>query len=304
MAVKSKLSTWLVSLRRKRSAGRVSRTEPHFNREALEADLSRMNIRRGDTLFVHSSMRSIGFVEGGAATVIGALQEAVGPNGTVVVPTFYMPGGTIVATCALTDYVFDARTHGTHMGRIPEEFLRTSGIFRSVHPTHSVSAWGRHARFLTESHHKAPSIFGLGSPWQRLLELDSAKIFGLGVSMGPITFYHVLEDSMGSAFPLNIWEERVCHLPCVVEGGGTVRVPVRPFLSEFTERRIDQKSRQDLREYFRKEFDRAGLRTNGRVGNAESWFIEARAFFLHLKALAEQRITIYSTADELVLKHQ
>jgi hypothetical protein len=64
-------------------------------------------------------------------------------------------------------------------------------------------------------------------------------------------------------------------------------------------RRIDHPLRQDLREYFQAEFDRAGLRTRGRVGDAESWLIEGPAFFGHLKKLAQQGITIYSSAEDL-----
>ena len=56
------------------------------------------------------------------------------------------------------------------MGFVTEVFRRTPGVVRSIHPTHSVSALGPLARHLTEAHHRAPSVFGTGSPWQRFAD--------------------------------------------------------------------------------------------------------------------------------------
>jgi len=300
--LKQAAKAMLETLRRQRTASRIKQSERHVTRGELTADLLKLGIAPGDTLFIHSSLKSLGYVEGGAAAVVRAVQDAVGPQGTLLIPTYYMPGGTILGTCELKDYVFDARAHGTHMGRLPEAFLASPGIHRSIHPTHSVSAWGRHARHLTEAHHQAPSVFGVGSPWQRFLEIPNAKVLGLGISMGPVTFYHLLEDAMGDAFPVHVWLDGTYQMPCRDVDGKIWNVPVRPFEAAVTERRIDHPSRADLRDYFRDEFDRAGLRVTGRVGNADSWFISARDFYDHLKALAGDGITIYSTASELAAR--
>ena len=288
--------------RRRNSEQHIRQSSPHVARAELAQDLSRLGIERGDTLFVHSSLKSLGYVEGGAAAVIGALQDAVGPEGTLLVPTYYLPGGTVKATCEMTAYEFDPRIHGTNMGRLPETFLKEAATHRSVHPTHSVSAWGRHAQYLTEAHHQAPSIFGEGSPWQRFVGLKGAKVLGLGISMGPVTFYHVLEDALGDAFPEPIWEKHTYNMPCLDAKGGQWKVPVRPFVPAIAARRIDYAAREDLREYFRQEFEHAGLRINGKVGGAQAWFIPAQPFFDHLHHLALQNITIYSTPEQLAAR--
>ncbi|WP_170299012.1 AAC(3) family N-acetyltransferase [Massilia eburnea] len=272
------------------------------SRAELVAGLERLGIARGDAVFVHSSLKSLGHVEGGARALVQALQEAVGPEGTLVVPTYYMPGATIRATCRMTDYVFDVRSHGTNIGRLPKAFLDIPGNHRSVHPTHSVSAWGRHAAFLTEAHHRAPSIFGEGSPWQRFIGLEQAKVLGLGISMGPVTFYHMLEDAMGEAFPVHVWAEDNYRLPCIDQAGKLCEVPVRPFDPDLVPQRIDHRSRDDLRAYFLEEFRRAGLLHQGQVGEARSWWIPARGFFEHLQLLASQNLTIYSTPEQLAAR--
>jgi aminoglycoside N3'-acetyltransferase len=289
----------LAALHARRRTAELERTERHVSRAELVAGLRGLGVEPGDTLFVHSSLKSLGFVEGGPASVIAALQEAVSPGGTLLLPTYYVPGGTILATCEMKDYVFDKRVHGTNMGALPTQFLATPGVQRSIHPTHSVSALGRHARHLTDSHHLAPSVFGVGSPWQRFVELPQAKVLGLGISMGPVTFYHLLEDSMGNRFPVPVWLDKTYPMPCIDEDGQPCSVPVRAFDPVIAERRIDHKPRDDLRAFFAAELERAGLKRNGLVGQAASWIIAGRPFLDHLHALALRGITIYSTADKL-----
>ena len=297
-AARAALEAW----RRAASASHVRQSRPHVTRAALNAGLARLGIAPGDTLFVHSSLKSLGYVEGGAPAVIGALQDAVGPQGTLLLPTYYLPGGTVRATCAMPDYVFDPRRHGTHMGRLPEAFLASAGVRRSIHPTHSVSAWGRHAIHLTEAHQRAPSIFGMDSPWQRFIGCEHAKVLGLGISMGPVTFYHALEDAMGGAFPVPVWEDDTKLLPCLDHAGRRWDVPVRPFDQAVAQRRIDHPGRGDLRDYFHREFDTAGLRVNGQVGDAASWCIPAQAFYAHLERLASDNVTIYASAAQLAAR--
>ena len=297
-AARAALEAW----RRTASARQVRHSAHHVTRAEMAAGLARLGIAQGDTLFIHSSLKSLGYVEGGAPAVIRALQDAVGPQGTLLLPTYYLPGGTVRATCAMPDYVFDPRRHGTHMGRLPEAFLASANVRRSIHPTHSVSAWGRHAADLTEAHHRAPSIFGMDSPWQRFIGCDQAKVLGLGISMGPVTFYHALEDAMGDAFPVPVWEDDTKLLACLDHAGRRWDVPVRPFDAAVAQRRIDQPGRSDLRDYFHREFDAAGLRVNWQVGDAASWLIPAQAFYDHLLRLAHDNVTIYASAAQLAAR--
>ena len=46
-----------------------------------------LGIKKGDALFVHCSIKSFGFVCGGAQTIIESLMETVGEEGTLVMPT-------------------------------------------------------------------------------------------------------------------------------------------------------------------------------------------------------------------------
>lgn len=298
-ALKRPIKAWLKQRRSKQRALELERSEPHVTRERLAADLRALGIAEGDVLFVHSSLKSLGFVEGGAESVLGALRDAVGASGSLLLPAYWIPGGTLLGTCELSDYEFDPSRHGTHMGALPGAVLAQADMRRSLHPTHSCAAVGPLAAYLTEAHHLAPSVFGEGSPWQRFAELPQGKVLGLGITMGPVTFYHRLEDELGAAFPEPVWLERTYRLPCRDADGRRVEVPVRPFDPALSARRIDHKPNDALRRWFAAEFERAGLKRNGAVGQAQSWVIPGVAFLAHLHQLARQGVTIYSRPEQL-----
>ena len=56
-------------------------------REDIKKAAHELGIRSGDTVLVHSSFKSFGGVEGGAAAVIGGFMDAIGEEGTLVFPT-------------------------------------------------------------------------------------------------------------------------------------------------------------------------------------------------------------------------
>jgi aminoglycoside N3'-acetyltransferase len=281
-----------------RRQAEIRRSSPAQTFDRLLGDFRALGLEPGDTVLVYSSLKSLGYVENGPQTVIKALFQSVSPDGTIVFPAYYMPGGTMYGACQIKDYVFDPRVHGTNLGSIPKEFLRFPGVERSLHPTHSVAALGRNARYLTEAHHLAPSTFGKGSPWDRLIEIGG-KVAGIGIPMAPGGLYHPLEDHMMDAFPLPVRMKETHFLRCRQQSGEIIKVPVVPLDPGFLPRRIDHKSRGDLRDYFWREFTGAGLLRVGQVGEARTWLIGAQEFFNHLIELANEGITIYSTPEEL-----
>lgn len=54
--------------------------------QKLLFQLNELGILPGDIVLVHSSLSALGFVEGGAQTVIDTLLSAVGPQGTLLMP--------------------------------------------------------------------------------------------------------------------------------------------------------------------------------------------------------------------------
>jgi len=275
----------------------ISRKAPTITKHRIKEDLRKLGLAKGDIVFLHSSLKSIGYVKGGAATVIDAIIEVLDSSGTLIIPTFSMKK-SIYDTCMDKAYIFDPQKTGTMLGIIPSTFLGYPNIYRSIHPTHSVSAVGKHAGYITEAHHLAPSIFGSDSPWDRLMKLDG-KIFALGLKMGRNTFSHVLEDRMSDQFPLPVRMQESYLLKCKNWEGNIIEVPVTPFDPKLKKVRMDQDKRKDLREYFWEEFTRAGILKVGKIGQATSWLASANEYYDHLTALMREGITIYSSSEEL-----
>ncbi|MSS73749.1 MAG: AAC(3) family N-acetyltransferase [Candidatus Latescibacteria bacterium] len=130
---------------------------PH-TRSSLVRDLHALGVTPGDLLFVHASFRSLGPVEGGAETVVRALEDALGPDGLLLMPSFNLVEPDRRAE------TWDIRTTPSTTGWLTEFFRRMPGTHRSDHYSHAVSARGKGAEAFVADH---LSREGLRSPWDR-----------------------------------------------------------------------------------------------------------------------------------------
>ncbi|MGQ9732976.1 MAG: aminoglycoside N(3)-acetyltransferase [Candidatus Zipacnadales bacterium] len=173
--------------------------------EDLVEGLQRLGLRPGWRVMVHSSLKSFGYVQGGAETVIRALQEVVTEEGLLLFPSFnhgapFRPGG-----CGY----FDPRETPTENGLIPETFRKLPDVYRSLNPTHAYAAWGRDAERYVTRHHLTLTM-GPDSP-QGILWREGGYCLFLGTDYASNTFKHVVEMTTGA--------------PCL--GRRTTQLPVR-----------------------------------------------------------------------------
>lgn len=175
-------------------------------RTSITADLRSLGVEPGRTLMVHSSLSALGYVLGGAPTVIWALVDAIGPRGTLVMPAFSpqvsdpvtWPGLRLseqeLAVASTHAPSFDSETTPTTTGAIPEAFRRWPGTRRSPHPQVSITARGPLAAKICSEH---PLSFGegSGSPFEKLYEID-ADVLLLGVGYNRATILHFAESQM------------------------------------------------------------------------------------------------------------
>ena len=162
------------------------------SRSDIVSGIRRLGVVPGAGLMVHSSLKSFGYVDGGAQAVIDALMEVVTADGTLLMPSFnhgapFRDGGP---------GVYDPRETRTTNGAIPDLFWRLPGVCRSLDPTHPLAAWGRHARRYTEFHHRTLTM-GPQSPLG-LLHADGGSCLLLGVGYRANTFHHVVEMSLAA----------------------------------------------------------------------------------------------------------
>jgi aminoglycoside 3-N-acetyltransferase len=172
--------------------------------DGLVADLRELGIGPGETLLVHASLSSLGWVCGGPPAVVDALQRVLTEEGTLVMPT-HTPGNSDPADwenppvpeswyAEIRESMPPYRPEVTPtwgVGAVAECFRSYPGVRRSAHPTLSFAAWGARARAVTEGHSLTPRL-GAGSPLGGVYDCDGSVLF-LGTDHGTNTSLHLAE---------------------------------------------------------------------------------------------------------------
>jgi aminoglycoside N3'-acetyltransferase len=167
-----------------------------------------LGIQPGDTVLVHSSFKSLGPVEGGAATVIGGFLDAVGPEGNLVFPTLCQQD----FGHAYENWHMDAPSS---VGLLTNVFRKRPNAFRSNQATHSVAAIGKDAVWFTQTHgvtgkragNMGDTPFSSDSPWEKMYQMNT-KILLLGVEPRKCTMRHYAEYCF-----VNDSLNQISHLP-------------------------------------------------------------------------------------------
>ncbi len=168
-----------------------------------EEVFNRLGIAPGDTVIIHSSIKAVGWVEGGPQTIASALLHAVGPEGTVVAPTFTF------ARAKKEDIVtVDPSCDPCDVGAINAALLKTPGARRSTALTHSFAVLGKHQAEICDIPVEVCPL-GDHGPFAELMKLD-AKVLLLGVAYTHCTAGH--------------FAEYLCHVPYRREYQQTVQV--------------------------------------------------------------------------------
>jgi len=237
----------------------VSELMRKCTRATIARDLASLGVRDGDCVMLHSSLGSLGLVDGGAVAVVEAFFDAMGPLGTLVTPGF--TEGAWTDHLAMPDcrgdcpQAFCPTTSPSHEGAIPNAALARPGRLRSCHPTHSWVASGARAEELLRDHCNSPTPCGAGNPFEKLVELDGC-IVTLGVGVNTITLWHYYEDILNVPY-LGHYHPRERHLSYCTAG-----------------RRIQYAFPGIMQDVVRA----AGIMSAGKVGRSTSGLIRARTF--------------------------
>jgi len=170
-----------------------------YTREKLTQDLTTLGIEKGDTLFIHSSFKSLGPVEDGAGTVISALAAAVGRDGLILMPSF-----SLLPSREERIASWNIGSTPSTVGWLTEFFRQMSDTYRSNHYSHAIAARGKGAKAFVADHlrregYESPwdqppwgKTYGTHSPMFRAYKTD-AKLLMLGVDYESSTYAHLVE---------------------------------------------------------------------------------------------------------------
>lgn len=191
----------------------IDKTKTPVTKKSILEDLRNLGIEKGDTLLVHSSLSSLGWVCGGAQSVVIALIDTVGEEGTLVMPTHSgdwsdpVEWGNPSVPKEWNQVIYDNMpaydpnlTPTRGMGGTPELFRTFPGVIRSSHPQVSFCASGKFKDEIIKKHLLTPQ-FGMESPLGVLYKFENPKILLLGVSYDSCTSFHLGETLVGDKVP-------------------------------------------------------------------------------------------------------
>jgi len=236
-------------------------TMPALTQHTIFDQLRALGLTAGDSVMMHSSLSALGPVDGGPDAVVDGIHAAIGPSGTLMVPSFRdsVWGDPDDFTnsdcdCQSQDGLCPSQQPG-FQGILTETVRSRAGSLRSCHKTHSWVALGPVAGQLLATHRQTPAMCGEGNPFEPLLELDG-KLLLLGVQVNTVTLWHYYEEILRVPYVGHFWpDER--HLNHCVPG-----------------RRIQYQYPGIMQEVCRA----AGILRTGPVGKSTSGVMRARDF--------------------------
>lgn len=137
--------------------------------------LTELGLKKGDTVLLHSSLYSLGHVEGGADAVLDAFIETIGPEGTLAVPVF---GALGILTTTLKQ--------------------RPDAVVSDC-PVGTLAAVGKNAREFCKDHWIPESCHGVDTPFDRLAKMNGYVCL-LGIDQDRNTFLHGIEARLKLAY--------------------------------------------------------------------------------------------------------
>lgn len=177
-----------------------------LSRADVAGQLRALGVEPGGVLLVHSSFRAVRPVEGGPLGLIEALRDALGHDGTLVMPSW----------TGDDDEPFDPATTpaSADLGVVPDTFWRLPGVARSDHPFASAAA-GPQAERITAGPLPIPPHTP-DSPVGRVYELNG-QVLLLGVGHDSDTTLHLAELQAGVPYRVpkhcTILQDGILHPP-------------------------------------------------------------------------------------------
>lgn len=263
----------------------------------LVAGLRELGVDRfgASAVMVHSRMSALGWVVGGAQTVVEALLESLGPDGTLLVltgwedrPPYHQDGWDAAERELYRDEApaFDpavARAEREH-GRVPEAVRTWHGARHSRHPVCCFAAVGGRADWLVAGQ-SLDEGYGEGSPLERLVELEGAVLL-LGDLFENVTLLHHAEYVAAVPRKRSVEYE----MPVFVDGQRVWRT-IRELDSSagalpYDDLHLDH----DEFEVITRSALSTGIGRSGRVGDAPAHLLPARLLLDHARNWMERHL--------------
>ncbi len=169
----------------------ITEKEKIYSNDILQS-LQKVGVQEKDIVFVHSDISifgKIGDIKNKSEflrLILQAFKEAVGKEGTIIMPTF--------SYSFCRNETYDPETSPSRVGALTTCFRKEPDVARTIHPIFSVVIWGEKKRYfnsnLSKDSFDKDSIFGK-------LHKQNGKILFFGASFQSCTFIHYVEQLYG-----------------------------------------------------------------------------------------------------------
>jgi aminoglycoside 3-N-acetyltransferase len=245
-------------------------------RSRLMHDLAALGVAAGQVVMLHASVKAVGWIVGGPDVILQALREVLAPGGTLMMYVGWADG-----TQEMTQWpqakrqayeaecpAFDPQTsRAVKEWSVLTEYLRTTpGALRSAHPEASVAALGDQAEWLVKDH-PLQYGYGAGSPFEKLVQA-AGKVLLMGSPLDSITLLHYSENIARVA------DKRIVRYraPLLVDGQRTW-IDIEEY--DTSHGIVDWP--EDYFIAIARDYLQSGQGKAGRVGNAQSYLLDARS---------------------------
>jgi len=162
---------------------------------SIRKQLQDLGIAPGDVVLMHSSMKALG-TDLTSEGFLLELMQVLTNEGTLLLPAL------TYETVTPENPFFSIVESAPCVGILPKTFMKMDGVKRSMHPTHSVCAWGLRASELTREHINDNTPVGPNSPFILLTDYKGKLLF-VGDILHSCTFMHGLEEIVNTPYVLN-----------------------------------------------------------------------------------------------------
>lgn len=243
-----------------------------YTKEYIVSQLRELGIKSGDMVNAKVSLKSIGKIDGGPNTLIAAIMEVIGEEGTLVCESFNPVVSAYLRFFKKKNVV--SRYSKSYAGAFVNAVVNYDGSYRSTHPIQAFSAIGKYAKQLTEGFTKTSRPYGF---LQDMADLG-AKNLRIGNNVVGVGTTHIAILEMG-------FEQK--DLPCGVyytDENGKVRFFRHTWASGCP------KAYKMLEPYYD---ERGGVLSKGNIG-------EAAALVTDMKKTLEIEMKLFKDNPDLV----
>lgn len=187
-----------------------------YRKQELTEQLRAMGLHGDETILIHSSMKAIGQVEGGADAVLDAWSGFFA-EGLLLLPTHTWK------TVNESNPVYDPEVTPSCVGLLTNMFMKRQGVVRSLHPTHSMAGLGRGAAEYLKGEELCNTPCTPGGCYDRLKDCGG-RILLVGVGHERNTYIHSVEEVLNVP---NRLSDKPMELKIAMPDGSIRKVYVR-----------------------------------------------------------------------------